>query len=147
MELKPAYIIVALLVGYLICDMLNSQCAKSSFAPIAAAPAPKKKVPRAAARRPVAADCVDCDKKDRGIATAVATSLAPRSEDNAPEMLEADGILQGQNFIKGLPGTMSGSLRNANMQIRPDPVIARRPVGMFNNSTIPSNGQLHRNIF
>ena len=45
-------------------------------------------------------------------------------------------LLKGQNFIHGVPGTVSGSLRNANLQIRSDPPINREPVSIFNQSTI-----------
>lgn len=45
-------------------------------------------------------------------------------------------LLQGQNFIHGVPGVVSGSLRNANLQIRSDPPIERQPVSIFNQSTI-----------
>lgn len=53
-----------------------------------------------------------------------------------------DSILGGQNFLDprsqiGYPETVGGVLRNANQQIRSEPINPRDPVSIFNLSTIP----------
>lgn len=51
--------------------------------------------------------------------------------------------LGGMNFLKAGShvgvNTVSSSLRNANFQLRADPVIAKTSVGPWNNSTIESD--------
>lgn len=53
-----------------------------------------------------------------------------------------DNILSGQNFMDprsqiGYPETLGGVLRNANRQIRSEPLNPRDPISIFNLSTIP----------
>ena len=53
-----------------------------------------------------------------------------------------DKILQGQNYLDprsqiGYPETLGGVLRNANRDIRSEPINPRQPVSIFNLSTIP----------
>jgi hypothetical protein len=53
-----------------------------------------------------------------------------------------DNILSGQNFMDprsqiGYPETLGGVLRNANRQIRSEPLNPRDSVSIFNLSTIP----------
>jgi hypothetical protein len=53
-----------------------------------------------------------------------------------------DKIMSGQNYLDprsqiGYPETIGGVLRNANLQIRSEPVNPREPVSIFNLSTIP----------
>jgi hypothetical protein len=53
----------------------------------------------------------------------------------------AESILSGQNFLDpraqiGYPETVGGTLRNANLQLRSEPVNPRDPVSIFNLSTI-----------
>jgi hypothetical protein len=52
-----------------------------------------------------------------------------------------DAILSGQNYLDpraqiGYPETVGGTLRNANRQIRSEPVNPRDPVSIWNLSTI-----------
>ena len=51
-------------------------------------------------------------------------------------------MLSGQNFLDprsqiGYPETLGGVLRNANRQIRSEPLNPRESVSIFNLSTIP----------
>jgi hypothetical protein len=53
-----------------------------------------------------------------------------------------DNVLSGQNFLDprsqiGYPETLGGVLRNANRQIRSEPINPRDSVSIFNLSTIP----------
>lgn len=53
-----------------------------------------------------------------------------------------DNVLSGQNFLDprsqiGYPETLGGVLRNANRQIRSEPINPRESVSIFNLSTIP----------
>jgi hypothetical protein len=52
-----------------------------------------------------------------------------------------DAILKGQNYLDpraqiGYPESVGGVLRNANLDIRSEPVNPRMPVSIFNNTTI-----------
>lgn len=53
-----------------------------------------------------------------------------------------DAILAGQSFLDpraqiGFPETLGGNLRNANRDVRSEPINPRDPVSIFNLSTIP----------
>lgn len=53
-----------------------------------------------------------------------------------------DNVLSGQNFLDprsqiGYPETLGGVMRNANRQIRSEPINPRDSVSIFNLSTIP----------
>jgi len=53
-----------------------------------------------------------------------------------------DNVLSGQNFLDprsqiGYPETLGGVMRNANRQIRSEPINPRESVSIFNLSTIP----------
>lgn len=53
-----------------------------------------------------------------------------------------DNVLSGQNFLDprsqiGYPETLGGVMRNANRQIRSEPINPRETVSIFNLSTIP----------
>lgn len=69
---------------------------------------------------------------------AVASSLLPKVSQD-PSKFDPKRLLQGQSFIHGVPGSVVGSLRNANQQVRSDPPIPRKPVSIFNQSTIPTD--------
>jgi len=73
--------------------------------------------------------------------TGLASSLLPRevAQGEFGEFSPED-ILKGQNFLEprqqiGFPETIGGALRNANQQIRADPVNPKQPY-VWNNSTI-----------
>ena len=68
----------------------------------------------------------------------VASSLLPKVSHDATKF-DPKKLLQGQSFIHGVPGSVVGSLRNANQQIRSDPMIPRKPVSIFNQSTIATD--------
>lgn len=73
--------------------------------------------------------------------TGLASSLLPRevAQGEFGEFSPED-LLKGQNFLEprqqiGFPETIGGALRNANQQIRADPVNPKQPY-VWNNSTI-----------
>lgn len=73
----------------------------------------------------------------------IASSLLPRDVAAQEDFGEfaPDEILKGQNYLNprsliGYPETIGGSLRNANQQIRSEPPNPRKPVSIFNTSTI-----------
>jgi len=68
--------------------------------------------------------------------------LLPLNDDNLYADADADS-LEGQNFLdagyhSGI-NTVGSSLRNANLQLRADPVINKVNVGPWNNSTIQAD--------
>lgn len=74
---------------------------------------------------------------------AVSTSMLPRDIPSAEDFgaFSPDAILQGQNYLDpraqiGYPETLGGNIRNANYDIRSEPVNPRVPVSIWNNSTI-----------
>lgn len=66
----------------------------------------------------------------------IASSLLPKTQRGGVEDFDPNRLLQGQSFIHGVPGSVTSSLRNANLQLRSDPPIVRKPVSIFNQSTI-----------
>lgn len=71
-------------------------------------------------------------------------SLIPREVVQTEDFgqFSPDKILSGQNYLDprnqiGYPETVGGVLRNANLQIRSEPINPRTPVSIFNLSTIP----------
>lgn len=122
-EQLPIIVAIAI-IGYL---MFRSP-KKSAFAPLAPAPAGPQEA---------AGDCPggDCGAQ---AGPGLASSLLPKEVKPQEEYgsLKVDRLLEGQTFIHGMPGSVSGSLRNANQQVRNDPFIARKPVSIFNQSTI-----------
>ena len=71
-------------------------------------------------------------------------SLIPREVVQTEDFgqFSPDKILSGQNYLDprsqiGYPETIGGVLRNANQQIRSEPINPRTPVSIFNLSTIP----------
>ncbi len=76
---------------------------------------------------------------------AVATaSLIPRDVVQTEDFgqFSPDKILGNQNYLDprsqiGYPETVGGVLRNANLQVRSEPMNPRTPVSVFNLSTIP----------
>ncbi len=71
-------------------------------------------------------------------------SLIPREVVQTEDFgqFSPDKILSGQNYLDprnqiGYPETVGGVLRNANQQIRSEPINPRAPVSIFNLSTIP----------
>jgi len=73
--------------------------------------------------------------------TGLASSLLPREVASAEDFgqFAPEDILSGQNFLEprkqiGFPETVGGALRNANQQIRKDP-LTQDPF-VWNNSTI-----------
>ena len=71
-------------------------------------------------------------------------SLIPREVVQTEDFgqFSPEKILSGQNYLDprsqiGYPETLGGVLRNANQQIRSEPVNPRTPVSIFNLSTIP----------
>lgn len=69
----------------------------------------------------------------------VASSLLPKTQRGGVEDFDPNRLLQGQSFIHGVPGSVTSSLRNANLQLRSDPPIDRKPVSIFNQSTIAAD--------
>lgn len=74
---------------------------------------------------------------------AVSTSMLPKDIPSAEDFgaFSPDAILQGQNYLDpraqiGYPETLGGNIRNANYDIRSEPVNPRVPVSIWNNSTI-----------
>lgn len=74
---------------------------------------------------------------------AVSTSMLPRDIPSAEDFgaFSPDAILQGQNYLDpraqiGYPETLGGNIRNANYDVRSEPVNPRVPVSIWNNSTI-----------
>jgi hypothetical protein len=73
----------------------------------------------------------------------VGSGLLPKEPMNQEDFgsFSAESILSGQNFLDpraqiGYPETVGGTLRNANLQLRSEPVNPRDPVSIFNLSTI-----------
>lgn len=73
----------------------------------------------------------------------VGSGLLPKEPVNQEDFgsFSAESILSGQNFLDpraqiGYPETVGGTLRNANLQLRSEPVNPRDPVSIFNLSTI-----------
>lgn len=74
---------------------------------------------------------------------AVSTSMLPRDIPSTEDFgaFSPDAILQGQNYLDpraqiGYPETLGGNIRNANYDLRSEPVNPRVPVSIWNNSTI-----------
>lgn len=115
-----------LIIGYL---MIKSP-KKSSYAALGEPAADEGSAQEADA-------CADgsCDMQP---GAGLASSLLPKEVKPQEDfgLLKTDRLLKGQSFIHGMPGSLSGSLRNANHQLRNDPVIERKPVTIFNQSTI-----------
>ena len=75
-----------------------------------------------------------------GVSSSLLPSLAPAPAEDSGMLLPTD-ILKGQSFLDtrqqiGYPESISGSLRNSNQSIRQEPISPRRPVSIFNTSTI-----------
>jgi len=77
-------------------------------------------------------------------ATGVNANLAPKIQpvpiEDTAALVPTD-VLKGQSFLDtrsliGYPESISGSLRNSNQQIRSEPENPRKPISIFNNSTI-----------
>jgi hypothetical protein len=73
-----------------------------------------------------------------------ATSLIPRDVVGTEDygQFSPDKILGNQNYLDprnqiGYPETLGGVLRNANRDFRSEPLNPRKPVSIFNLSTIP----------
>lgn len=71
-------------------------------------------------------------------------SLIPRDVVQTEDFgqFSPDKILSNQNYLDprsqiGYPETVGGVLRNANLQVRSEPMNPRTPVSVFNLSTIP----------
>lgn len=81
----------------------------------------------------------DSDKINVPKATSVATSLLPRSgpkddfAEFAPVNLEGAKLVDASKYVRGMT---SQSLRNSNLQLRPEPKITKSNELHFNNSTI-----------
>lgn len=81
---------------------------------------------------------------DVGDVDVSSASLIPREVVQTEDFgqFSPDQILSGQNYLDprnqiGYPETVGGVLRNANQQIRSEPINPRTPVSIFNLSTIP----------
>ena len=81
---------------------------------------------------------------DMGSTDVSSASLIPREVVQTEDFgqFSPDKILSGQNYLDprnqiGYPETVGGVLRNANQQIRSEPINPRNPVSIFNLSTIP----------
>jgi len=79
-----------------------------------------------------------------GSTDVTSASLIPREVVQTEDFgqFSPDKILSGQNYLDprnqiGYPETVGGILRNANQQIRSEPINPRTPVSIFNLSTIP----------
>lgn len=75
--------------------------------------------------------------------TGVSTSLLPKEIPSQEDFgnFSADAILSGQSYLDpraqiGFPETTGGVLRNANWDVRSEPVNPRQPVSIWMNSTI-----------
>lgn len=73
----------------------------------------------------------------------VSTSLLPKEIPSQEDFgsFSADAILSGQSYLDpraqiGYPETTGGVLRNANWDVRSEPVNPRQPVSIWMNSTI-----------
>ena len=73
----------------------------------------------------------------------VSTSLLPKEIPSQEDFgsFSADAILSGQSYLDpraqiGYPETTGGVLRNANYDIRSEPINPRQPVSIWQNSTI-----------
>ena len=119
-------IAAVLVIAYLMCKAPK----KSSYAPVSAAPQPTQ-----ASKSTAGCSGPGCDMQAGG---GLASSLLPKEVKQQEDysQLKTDRLLEGQSFIHGMPGSVSGSLRNPNQQIRNDPMIERKPVSIFNQSTI-----------
>ena len=122
-EQLPLIFAVAI-IGYLMCRSSG----KSAFAPLAPEAAPEPQ------------EAASCPGGDCGVQSGpgLASSLMPKEVKPQEDYgsLKVDRLLEGQTFIHGMPGSVSGSLRNANQSIRNDPFIPRKAVSIFNQSTI-----------
>jgi len=54
------------------------------------------------------------------------------------DILKGESLISASELVR-FPETISGSLRNANRQLRNEPPNPRTPVSIFNNSTIPGD--------
>ena len=79
-----------------------------------------------------------------GDVSSSSSSLIPREVVQTEDFgqFSPENILSGQNYLDprsqiGYPETVGGVLRNANQQIRSEPINPRTPVSIFNLSTIP----------
>jgi hypothetical protein len=85
------------------------------------------------------------ERMDDNIGQSVSSaSLIPRDEVPTEDfgMFSPDKILGNQNYLDprsqiGYPETLGGVMRNANYDIRSEPLNPRTPVSIFNLSTIP----------
>ena len=73
----------------------------------------------------------------------VSSSLLPKEIPSQEDFgdFSADAILSGQSYLDpraqiGFPETTGGVLRNANWDVRSEPVNPRVPVSIWQNSTI-----------
>ena len=73
----------------------------------------------------------------------VSTSLLPKEIPSQEDFgsFSADAILSGQSYLDpraqiGYPETTGGVLRNANYDVRSEPINPRQPVSIWQNSTI-----------
>jgi hypothetical protein len=81
---------------------------------------------------------------DAGSTDVSSASLIPREVVQTEDFgqFSPDKILSGQNYLDprtqiGYPETVGGVLRNANRQLRSEPINPRTPISIFNLSTIP----------
>ena len=121
-------LVAILVIGYMMCKSPK----KSSYSALAQPAAGDK-----SAETVKADQCADgsCDMQ---AGAGLASSLLPKEVKPQEDFgeLKTDRLLEGQSFIHGMAGSISGSLRNANQSLRNDPVIERKPVSIFNQSTI-----------
>ena len=98
---------------------------------IAAAPAPARKADAGYALQPVAnpSDLLPKDKNSQW--SALNPSVMKEGDVMMPDLLQA-------GYHIGLD-TIGQSLRNANLQLRSDPVITKADVGPWNQSTIEAD--------
>ena len=86
----------------------------------------------------------DVDPQYAGTDSVSSASLIPREVVQTEDFgqFSPDKILGNQNYLDprsqiGYPETLGGVLRNANRDIRSEPLNPRDPVSIFNLSTIP----------
>lgn len=124
---------------------------KSTYTPVVtmqqAAPllqqyAPEPVVQQAAMAEPMMAE-TQVQQGSAQMLGGVGSGLLPKEPVNQEDFgsFSAESILSGQNFLDpraqiGYPETVGGTLRNANLQLRSEPVNPRDPVSIFNLSTI-----------
>lgn len=122
---------IALIVGLLLLVLFKPAWFKSSYQLFSQRGVYNQKIPHEDSWGPVEGSI------------GVSSSLLPNEVASREDFgsFSPDAILKGQNYLDpraqiGYPETVGGVLKNANYDIRSEPVNPRTPVSIFSNSTI-----------